>query len=153
MKKFKLAWLAVLLALSFSPANAQLGGLLFGNRITSKDGEADGEYKKNNEIRTSITIAVDQGVDVPPFDDSTAVAYEKVITKAAQMAAGKDFAHFGVTKYTCSVWLLKEQSLAKSCKVIAVMLNEGEVAKQRGKQEVIYYVVDDVLNGVIKYPE
>lgn len=142
MRKSIAAIVAGLIAITPTQAHAQLGGL-FGKALgLPREGEAGGSYQSNNQIRTFITAK--------PYDDIN--LYEKIIVKAAEMARAKNFARFGVTKVKCTMLSMYGSPRAKSCYVIAVMLNEGGEAKARGKRRVQYYDESEVEAGRVSPP-
>jgi hypothetical protein len=124
-------------------AHAQLLGSVVGKAMGMPEmGEAGGAYQKNNQIRTFITARPYSGIDL----------YAEVVIKAAEMTRAKGFPLFGVTKSKCTTALMGSTQIASSCYLIAIMLNEGEQAKPRGKIKVTYYKVDDVEAGTIARP-
>ncbi len=131
------------LSLSATAAEAQLGGLLFGNTLDKTPlGVAGGTYEKNNQIRSFIRAR--------PYD--TTDLYGKAITKTAEMTRDKGFTTFGVTKYKCTTTLMNNRPIGQDCSITAVMLQDGEETKPRGKQKVHYYIVSEVLAGKIARP-
>ena len=143
MKKALAIALMAALAMSATGASAQIGRLLAKPLGLPESGVAGGAYRSNNEVRTYITSGPYDGIDL----------YGKAITKAAEMTQAKGFGRFGVTKYNCYTTLMNNNPVASSCTVIAVMLNEGEEAKPRGKRTVLYYDVGEVLAGTIRRPQ
>lgn len=141
MKAVFAAIIAASFAVTATAASAQLGGLL-GKSFGFQEGEASGTYQSDNQIRTFISAK--------PYDPIN--LYEKVIIKAAEMASEKEFSRFGVTKVNCSTTLMNGSPVAKSCYVIAVMVNDGEQVKPRGKRQVQYYDVSEVQAGRIAPP-
>ena len=133
--------IAAFVASTITEARAQFGGLL-GKSLGFREGEASGTYQSNNQIRTFISAKPYAPINL----------YEKVITKAAEMTEAKNFARFGVTKVNCSKMLMNGSPVAESCYVIAVMVNEGEHVKPRGKRQVQYYDVSEVQAGRIAPP-
>jgi hypothetical protein len=138
MRKDILGFCVVSLLVSTS-ANAQFAGLLGKGFGLPSKGEVGGSYQSNNQIRTYITSE--------PYDSS--FLYEKLITKASEMAADRGFSRIGVTKNSCTTAIIAGTPRSTSCYVIAVMLNEQETAKSRGSREVQYYSVKTVSSGVI----
>jgi hypothetical protein len=143
MQKRIFAAIAVAACLVSTNANAQLLGGLVGKALGMPAlGEAAGAYQSNNQIRTYITTRPYSGIDL----------YAAVIVKAAELTKAKGFPIFGVTKSSCTTLLVNGARSADSCYVIAIMLNEGEKAKPRGKRTVRYYRVEDVQAGRIERP-
>ena len=131
--------LGVVCSLIATTADAQFAGLLAKRFGLPSKGEVGGSYQSNNQIRTYITT--------DPFDD--AQPYEKLISKASDMASERGFTRIGVTKNSCTTAVIGGSPRSTSCYIIAVMLNGQETAKSRGSREVRYYDVKDVDNGVI----
>lgn len=133
---------AAMLAITATSAHAQFGGLLGKIAGLPPEGEAGGAYQPNNQIRTYISTKPFTNIDL----------YGAVIVKAAEMTGAKSFTRFGVTKINCSTMLMNGSPVSKSCYIIAIMLNDGEQAKPRGKHQVHYYSVSDVQAGRIVRP-
>jgi hypothetical protein len=126
-------------SLTATSADAQFAGLLGKGFGLPAKGEVGGSYQSNNQIRTFITT--------DPY--GTASIYDKLITKASEMAADRGFTRIGVTKNSCSTAAISERPRLTSCYIIAVMLHELETVAQRGNREVRYYFVKDVSRGAI----
>jgi hypothetical protein len=143
MKKQIAAMIAAGACVVSANAHAQLLGGLVGKAMGMPTlGEAGGACQKNNQIRTFITTRPYSGIDL----------YAKAVTKTAEMTRDKGLPMFGVTKVNCTTTYMRNTPLASNCYVIAIMLKEGEQAKPRGKREVRYHRVEDVLAGVIARP-
>ena len=138
MRKYVLGLCVVYLFVSTS-ANAQFAGLLTKRLGLPSKGEIGGSYQSNNQIRTYIMS--------DPHDNSS--LYDKLITKASEMAADRGFSRIGVTKNSCTTAVIAGTPRSTSCYVIAVMLNEHETTKSRGDREVQYYSVKTVNSGMI----
>ncbi|WP_375197077.1 hypothetical protein [Sphingobium sp.] len=121
-----------LLALS-TPAVSQGGfGALFK---MPPPGQADGRYLSGNQIRTYVAANMHESFDMP----------SAVLEKAALMAQAKQFPIFAVIKSRCSTLLFNGTPMAKSCYLIAQMLNEHEVAKSKKGEPVKYVTVSEVI--------
>ncbi len=138
MRKYVLGLCVVSLFVSTS-ANAQFAGLLAKRFGLPSKGEVGGSYQSNNQIRAYIMS--------DPHDNSS--LYDKLITKASEMAADRGFSRIGVTKNSCTTAVIVGTPRSTSCYVIAVMLNEHETTKSRGDREVQYYSVKTVNSGMI----
>jgi len=138
MRKYFLG-LCVVSLLGSTSANAQLAGLLAKRFGLPSKGEVGGSYQSNNRIRTYIMS--------DPHDNSS--LYDKLITKASEMADDRGFSRIGVTKNSCTTAVIAGTPRSTSCYVIAVMLNEQETTKSRGDREVQYYSVKTVNSGMI----
>lgn len=121
-----------------TPAIAQGG---FGSLFKMPpDGQADGRYLSNNQIRT-YAVSNPHG----KFDLSAAV-----LEKAALMAQAKQFPMFAVIKKRCSTTLFQAAPMANSCYLIAQMLKEGETVKPKRGEPVEYVMVADIISARVK---
>lgn len=107
------------------------------------NGQADGRYLSNNQIRTNAVSGPNDGYDL----------LAAVREKAALMAQAKQFPVFAVIKKRCGTMLFNGTSMANSCYLIAQMLKEGEVAKPKKGEPVEYVMVADVISARVKRME
>lgn len=121
-----------------TPAVAQGG---FGGLFKMPpNGQADGRYLSNNQIRTYAVSGPHEGYGL----------LAAVREKAALMAQAKQFPVFAVIKKRCSTTLFNGTPMANSCYLIAQMLKEGEAAKPKNGEPVEYVTVADIISARVK---